>query len=169
VGDRPGRTAYHQAIASLETPHATTRADIEVVQALSFELFRTPDVIDVIRVPTVNENVSGGKLGGQFPEQGIHSACRNHDPDGARPLEHPDELVQRFRALRTLIHECLHVGRISVEHGAIMATPEQPSNHVRSHPSQSDHSELHDPVSCLPSTISGLASFVYTPARSAFA
>ena len=43
-----------------------------------------------------------------------------------------------------LLDELLHRFGRHVEHHAVMSAFDQPAHHVGAHPTQSDHSELHD-------------------------
>src|SRR5262245_35007438 len=49
--------ADHHAVASLQSPHTAARAYIDIVNALRRQLARAPNVVDVIRIPAVNEDV----------------------------------------------------------------------------------------------------------------
>src|SRR5258708_39694469 len=56
--DDLGLTPNHHAVTSLQTPNSSAGSDIDVVDLLGSELPCTPEIIDVIRIPTVNEDVS---------------------------------------------------------------------------------------------------------------
>src|SRR5690349_19270363 len=45
--DRFRLAADHHAVASLQPPNATTRADIDIVNSPRFEFLRAPDIVDV--------------------------------------------------------------------------------------------------------------------------
>jgi len=50
--------ANHHAITSLQTPDSSAGSHIDVVNLARSEFICPPDVIDVIRVPAVNEYVA---------------------------------------------------------------------------------------------------------------
>src|SRR5215510_7084467 len=56
--DHRGLTTDHQAIAAFETFHTATRPDIDVVNASGRKFFRAANVVDVIRISTIDEDVA---------------------------------------------------------------------------------------------------------------
>ena len=50
--------ANHHAVAALEPPDAAARPDVHVVDALGGELLRAPDVVDVVRIATVDQDIA---------------------------------------------------------------------------------------------------------------
>jgi MFS transporter, PAT family, beta-lactamase induction signal transducer AmpG len=88
------RSADHQAVAALESEHATTHADVEVVDAVRGERGRTVDVVAVPRVAAVDDRVAGveqrcERVDGRADEGGGH-----HDPDRPRGFHGGHQLAQ---------------------------------------------------------------------------
>ena len=50
--------ANHHAVTALKTPHTAAGAYVNVVNLARRELFRPLDIVDVIGIPTVDENVA---------------------------------------------------------------------------------------------------------------
>ena len=57
--------------------------------------------------------------------------------------EFRDEILQRRGSRGAFLRQLLDVGRIQVEHDALVPAAHQAAHHVRAHAAQSDHSELH--------------------------
>src|SRR5262245_9429815 len=75
--------ADHLAVAALQAPDAATSAHIDVVNSFRLQLARTANVINVVRVTTVNDDVVRAETGGQVGERLVHDRGWNHQPDGA--------------------------------------------------------------------------------------
>src|SRR5690606_1900139 len=58
--------AEHEAVAALETVHASTRAGVDVVQAALREHRGTANVVLEVGVPTVDDRVAGGEHAGEL-------------------------------------------------------------------------------------------------------
>ena len=52
------RTADHQAVAPIEPPGSPARSNIQIVNAFGEKRLGTADVIDIVRVPSVDEDIS---------------------------------------------------------------------------------------------------------------
>ena len=135
--------ADHHAIAALQAPDAAAGADVDVVDALGRQLLGPADVVDVIGVAAVDQDVAALQMGQQIGDGFVHHADRHHQPDRARLRQAPRELRQRSAADSPLLHELRHSLRGHVEHRALMAALQQAPHHVRSHPAEADHSQLH--------------------------
>src|SRR5882762_2837121 len=70
--------ANHLAVAALQSPHAAAGADINIVNAFCRKLLGAANVVDVIRVPAVDDDVAGLQLWCQVMQGGIDYAGRNH-------------------------------------------------------------------------------------------
>jgi hypothetical protein len=53
----------HHAVAALQAPHTTACPHVHVVDALRNEFLCAPDIIHIIRVPSVDEDVFPFKIG----------------------------------------------------------------------------------------------------------
>src|SRR5690348_15877066 len=60
------RAANHHAVAALEPPHAAAGADIDVVDAASFEGFSAPDVVLIKCIAAVDNNAIRRKQSGEL-------------------------------------------------------------------------------------------------------
>src|SRR5436309_11856663 len=96
-----GFAADHLAIAALKAPDAAARSHIAIVNAFGGEFLRAANVVDVIRITSINDHVVLFELAHQIVRRGIHYGCGNHEPDRARSLELLDKIVERSRAGRT--------------------------------------------------------------------
>jgi hypothetical protein len=66
VLDRARLTADHQAVASLEAPHPTAGADVEVVDTACGQRAGAVDVIPVVAVTTIDDDVVGIEVLGEL-------------------------------------------------------------------------------------------------------
>ncbi len=93
------------------------------------------EVVDVVRVAAVDDRVAFGlEVRRELADDGVDDSRRDHEPDGARRVELLHELLERLR-------------RATSTFGSYVLTSwpaaAQALGHVRAHPAQSDHSELH--------------------------
>src|SRR5262249_8784915 len=135
--------ADHEAVAALEAEHATARPAVHVMYPLVGESARPIDVVAVVRVSTVDHDVAALEAGDEGLERRIDGGRRDHQPDDARLRELTSKRGHRGRAARAFAHESLYRSRRAVVHHAGVAAAEQATHHVRTHPTESDHADLH--------------------------
>src|SRR6185437_4309670 len=91
--------ADHHAVADLEPPHAAGDADVDVFDALAFELLGAALVVGPTGVAAVDDRVAAIEQLGQLVDSLLRGrAGRDHDPHDPRRRELLDELSQRARA-----------------------------------------------------------------------
>src|SRR5262249_3507104 len=73
--------ANHHAVAPLQPPYATARADIHIVNPLRCEFLRAPDIINVIGITAVDKNVTGFEVSPDIRDGVVHDRSRYHQPD----------------------------------------------------------------------------------------
>src|SRR6516164_11278215 len=56
-------TSDHHAVTAVETPNATAGSHIYVMDVLRCKVLRPPNVVDVVRIPSVNEDIAWFKHG----------------------------------------------------------------------------------------------------------
>jgi hypothetical protein len=95
VPDHVRLAADHQAVAAFSSPDAAAGADVDIVNAAPGELFRAPDVIDVIGIAAVDEDVTGRKMRQQVGYGAVDDSCRDHQPDGPRRRELLHQIRER--------------------------------------------------------------------------
>ena len=83
------------------------------------------------------------RWGSEIGDGLVDHAGRDHQPDGARLRQLLDELGQRGRADGFLLHQLGDRLRGHVVHDAFVPAPHEPAHHVRAHPAEADHSQLH--------------------------
>ena len=142
--DRDLVAADHQAVAALQAEDAAAGADVDVVDALLPQLLGPADVVAVVGVAAVDDDVALVEERGDLVDDLPGDAGRDHHPDGPRLLELADELLQRRAAGRALILELLDRLGVDVEDHALVSVAHQPPHDVGAHPTQPDHSQLHD-------------------------
>ena len=126
--------ADHQAVAALAAPDASADADVDVVDAPAAELGRAAQVVDVVRVAAVDDRVALGQVRRELAHDGVHDPCRHHHPHRPRGVELLHELLERARRARV---------DLRVERLDVMSRRAQALRHVRAHPAEADHSQLH--------------------------
>ena len=70
--------AYHHAVASLESPHATAGANINVVDLLRRKFLCATNVVNVIRIPAVDQDVPCFEEGQKISNGLVHYCRGNH-------------------------------------------------------------------------------------------
>ena len=104
--------ANHHAIAALQTPDAAARSHVDVVNFLRREFLGAPDIIDVVRIPAINEDVAGLEIrapgrrwfcprppAGTMSQtaRGFASFCTKSASEEAPIAFSCDQLLDRFR------------------------------------------------------------------------
>ena len=141
--------ADHQAIAAVEAPDAAAGADIDIAQALRLQPRRLVDGVVIVGIAAVDDDVAGLQQRGDRLDDPSGDRGRQHQPDAARLGELADELLQRAGADRAVRHQRRNAGRVDVVDDAFVTVAHQAANHVRAHPAQSHHSDLHGAVPIL--------------------
>jgi hypothetical protein len=145
VPDNVGFAADHHAIAPFQSPDPAAGPHIHVVNSFGPKLRSSPDVVDVIGVPAVDENIAGFEIGRQICNRAIDHGRRNHQPDGSRLFQLLDQILQAGGARRLLSHKLFHRFRRKVEDHGLLALFQKAPNHIGAHAAQADHSQLHIP------------------------
>src|SRR6185369_16906423 len=115
--------ANHHAVASLQPPHTATRANVDVMNALRRQFFGAPNVVDVIRIPTVDENVFCIEQWQKIFDSLTHYGSRNHQPDHTRRIKSLYKIRQRAGAGGVLFDQLAYSNLRPVEHHATVAIP----------------------------------------------
>jgi hypothetical protein len=113
------------------------------VHAAPGELFRAPDVIDVVGIAAVDEDVTRRKMRQQVGNRAVDGGCRDHQPDGPRRESFFTRSASDEGADGLVLGELGDRVRRAIEDHALMAAGEQPPGHVGAHAPKSDHSKLH--------------------------
>jgi hypothetical protein len=71
------------------------------------------------------------------------SACGEHEPSETRRLQFINQLIKGIGSIRSLFNDFFNAIRRAIIGDDLMFPFEQPSDHVHSHPSESDHPDLH--------------------------
>ena len=136
--------ANHHAVAALEAPDAAARPHVHVVDPLRGELLRAPDVVDVVRIATVDQDVVWLEQRHEIVDARVHDRGRDHQPDGTRLTELLHQLGER----RGPCAPCR--GRAPSPRSGLRSytthvwpIAQQTTHHVGAHPAETDHSELH--------------------------
>ena len=143
VLDRLIGAADHHAVAAFQAPDTAAGPHVHVVDPLRSELLGAADVVHVVGIAAVDEDVSCLEIGQEVSDGLVHDSRRDHQPDRSRLFQFLDEVLQRGRSHRLFLDQFFHRFRRHVEDHALVPSLEEPSHHVRAHPSESDHSELH--------------------------
>src|SRR5664279_2908287 len=115
-------TSDHQTITALDPPHAATRPHIDIANAFGLQFFGPPDIINIVRVASINDDISLLHLGGKVLHGDLYRRRGHHQPDSARRLQLGHEIVERSGARRAFACQVLDAVRLHVEHDAFMAT-----------------------------------------------
>src|SRR5664280_320058 len=137
------RAADHHAVAALQTPHATAGADVHVVDALGCECLCPADIVDVVGIATVDEDVTGFKIGDDSGDGLVNHGRRDHQPNGARLAKLARKIFQRRGTYSLFLHQLFHRLGEHIENHAFVARFHEPPHHVGAHSSQTYHSQLH--------------------------
>ena len=137
--DDVGLAADHEAEAALESPDAANAPTVHVVQTTFREPARTVDVVAVVGVAPVDDDVVLVEEGRDALQGRPGHAGGEHEPDGPRPRELADEVLERGGAGDVAARECRHRGCVDVVDDAPVAVIHESANEVRSHSSEAHH------------------------------
>jgi hypothetical protein len=145
--------ADHQAIATLQPPHAAAGTDIEIMDAAFLQARRTRDVVLPERVAAVDDGVVLREQAGELRDRLFGDlAGRQHQPHGARRRQPLHQILQGDRRGRSLPSEREAHVEIGVEHHALVARAHQAARDVAAHPPKADDPDLHRSTHHWPST-----------------
>ncbi len=105
--------------------------------------FRTPDVVDIVRIAAIDDDVVGLESPRQFLYHLLDSRRGDHQPGNPRLPQRLGQLLERRHAARTLVRQSRDSVRVHVVSDAFVAAAHQASYHVRAHSSEADHAHLH--------------------------
>ena len=91
----PG-AANHHAITTLQSPHAATRADVDVIDLFFAQVYGATRVIFVIGIAAIDDGVARVHSRGEI----VHGLFRritgrDHNPNRARLAQLTDEIIKR--------------------------------------------------------------------------
>ena len=136
--------AEHETVAALDSPNASARSGVHVMDALRPQRTGSTHVVFEVRVTAVDHDVPGAEpLTERHHGLFGRSARRDHDPDGTRCVELCHQLVQRGRRSRAIRDELRHRLRAAVIHDSVMPAADQAPHHVCAHATQPNHADLH--------------------------
>ncbi len=92
----------------LQTPDPSTGSHVDVVDLLGRQLLCTPQIIDVIRVSSVNEDVPSLEMRGKIGDGSIDNPRRHHQPDCSWFLKSLDDVCERCGADRLFLDQFVH-------------------------------------------------------------
>ena len=133
----------HHAIPALKPPHSAARTDIHIVNMFCGQVIRTSDIIDVVRVTSVDQRVTGVEARHKLGDRFFDRTRRYHQPNRSRLLQFLHQIRQVGRAYGVLFDQFLDWLRRSIEDDTLVPALKKAPCHVGSHPAQADHSELH--------------------------
>src|SRR5689334_18787902 len=137
-------TTDHLAVTTLEPPNTATRSHVDVMNTFRAQHLCATNVVDVIRVTTVDDHVVRSHLSDKFIKHRVDQRGRNHQPDRARRLELRDKTAERRIAGCTLVDKRLHGFRIAIVNNTLVTAAQQASHHVGAHAAEPNHSDLHE-------------------------
>src|SRR4029453_13850194 len=114
-------TANHHAVATLQSPDATARAHVDIVNASRRQFFCAADVVHVIKIAPVDQDVSSLDEWEKISNGVVHDGSRNHQPDRPRRVELLDKVRQRGSSDRFLFGKLTHSILRPIKHHAIVS------------------------------------------------
>src|SRR5690349_20567248 len=126
-------TTDHLAVTTFESPNTATRSYVDVMNSFRAQLVSATNVVDVIRIPAVDDHVAGTHNADELIEHRVDQGRRYHQPDRAWRFKLRDKLVERRTAGCALIDERLDRFRISIVNNTLVAAAQQAPHHVGAH------------------------------------
>ena len=123
-------------------PDAAAGADIDVMNAATFEHFGAPDVVLPKCIAALDNNFIGRKQPAELDNRVFCDfACGQHDPDCPRRTQFVDERVQALGADITA-HNGDSIGVMIID-DRLVTILDQAARNVAAHASEIDHADLH--------------------------
>src|SRR5664280_1190416 len=114
-------TSDHHTITALDPPYAAARSHVDIANTFELQFFGSPDIINIVRVASINDDVSLLHLAGDVTHGGLYRRCGHHQPDSARRLQLGHEIFERSGPRRAFACQVLDAVRLHVEDHAFMA------------------------------------------------
>src|SRR5215212_10870331 len=114
-------TSDHLAVTALPSPNSAARTDVNIMNALRFELLCAANVVDVIGVSAVDDGIAWLYNFNQLMENSIDKSGRYHQPDRTRWFKLFNKLMQRSAANCALVYKCFHRLRATIVNDAFEA------------------------------------------------
>ena len=83
MADRLSLASDHQAETAIDTPHASAGPDVEVMNPSRLEFLGAPDVVDVVRIASIDDDVALLHLGAEAMQRFIDRRRGHHQPSRA--------------------------------------------------------------------------------------
>src|SRR5579872_1154039 len=77
----------HHAITALDPPHATARPHVDIVNTFGFQFLGSADVVNVVRVASINNDVSLLEAPGKATQSVFYHRGGHHQPSCARRIQ----------------------------------------------------------------------------------
>jgi hypothetical protein len=142
--DRFRRSSDHHAVADFQPPYTTARADVHIFDAAGFQFRRAALVVRPLGVAAVDDRVAAVEQLGELVDGLLRRRARgDHDPDHARSLELPDEILQRARARCAVLDRLLDRLLVEVERDdLVLGVTTDAVHHVPAHLAEPDETDL---------------------------
>ncbi len=139
-----GLAADHHAIAALQPPDAAAGADIDIVDALGRQFLGAADVVDVVGIAAVDQDVARLEMGQQIGDGLVDHGGRHHQPDRPR-LGRASWRNPRGDAAPTAFSLASSATAFADMSKTTHSWPplHETAHHIRTHPAEADHSQLH--------------------------
>src|SRR5262249_56717279 len=102
--------ADHLTVTTFESPHASARADIDVIEAPAFQLFCSPNVVYVVGVAAIDDDVARFHVSGEFLDGAVNDGRRNHQPGRSRRSKFAHKIIKRVRCNGSFMLHLAHTG-----------------------------------------------------------
>jgi hypothetical protein len=140
--------ADHEAIASSQSPNATGRSNIDVIDAVLPQILGAADIVAIERVAAVDDRVAGDKASGEGRNHLIRRpTSRQHEPNVSRRSDLPDEIIEIVGGSSTFIFEPRNSDSIQVIDDASVPRTQKSARDSRPHTAQAYNSDVHDNLS----------------------
>jgi hypothetical protein len=136
--------ADHQTIAALQAPDAPAGAGIDIMDAFRRDLLGAPDIVLPKRIAAIDDDVVTLQQRSERGDGLLRRAARGqHDPDSARRLEAPHEIVQTRGTGDLAAGQRTNRFGVAIEYDTFVTVGGKAAGDVATHPSQADDPKLH--------------------------
>ena len=126
--------AHHHRVTLVESPNATARTDVHIVDALLGDLFTAAHALAVVGVAALDEGVARVSVRQERFDRGVDGgAARHHDPERARGTQLRREVLERGRGSGAFFAEFGDGVLVEVEDGDVMSAAHEPARDVGAH------------------------------------
>ena len=133
-------TTDHHAVTACKAPDTSAGPHVQVANTFGLQFLGPPDVINIVRVPTINDDIARLHQLNEVTHSAVDHSGGNHQPGSPRRLQFRHKIIKGLRSRGPFSRKLPDSIRTSSKRNAFMAAAQQAAYHVGAHAPKADHS-----------------------------